>query len=501
MTCTSVFNLVRNSRVFFTTNLTSAVIPNAVALSGHTIATTSELQVLEGFTFSQNTEATAISINEAGDTPTRGQRSFNTSLAPAEFSFTTYVRPFKTAGVVQPEERFLWNALMAPIAIDTGTSPVNQVTVATVTGAARSATSSTGSDTLTLTCTASGVTSGTIASTTVLVPGEFVTVSGIGGTSAQEWNTPAKVVSASATSVVLKLLEAPSVAAGTTATVVSSTVKLSRSAWNENIAVSPVAAYAAGSFAYSNVNQLQAFGMIFIVDGVTYTVDNAALDTATIDFGLDGIAQIAWTGKGTRLNQLATTVSLTSAADPVASGGITGTFKGKNTAGQFITNKISTVDLVSNIAGAGGTTYSVALTGGSIAINNNISYVTPTMLGTVNKAIGYYTGARSITGSMTAYLKTGSGNTTATLLKDILNNGDPLVEPSYALMFSIGGRNNAVKVELEISGATITVPTVETQDVVSTTINFTAQGYCSEVSENLYDIAQTNDMTVRYYSA
>ena len=122
-------------------------------------------------------------------------------------------------------------------------------------------------------------------------------------------------------------------------------------------------------------------------------------------------------------------------------------------------------------------------------------------MGVVNKAIGYYTGTRGITGSMTAYLKTGAGNTTSTLLKDILNGGNPLVEPKYNLAISIGGTNNPTKVVLEMGGAVLTTPTVETGDLITTTINFTAQGFCSEVSANTFDIANTNDVTLKYYSA
>lgn len=497
MTCTSVYNLVRNSRVFFSTNLTSATIPNAVALTGHTVATTSEIQVLEGFTFSQQTTNTTIGVSEAGESPTRGQRAFNTALNPAEFNFTTYLRPFSNAGSIEPEERFLWNALLSSKQIST----TNFVNVSTVTAAARSATTNSGSNILTLTATASGVTTGTTPSPTVLVVGEIVLVQELEGAFAKEWNIPAKVVSANATTVVLELMSAPSAGAGTTAAVpAGGVVKLLRSAWASSDAVSPEAAYGQISTAYSNANQLAPFGLIFIVDGVTYTMDNCAMNTATIDFTLDGIAQVAWTGFGTQLNQLATTVTLSNATDPVASGGITGTFKGKNTLAQFITNKLSTMELISNIAGVSGTTYQVAITGGSIAFNNNIAYITPASLGVVNKAIGYYTGARSISGNVTAYLKTGAGNTTAKLQQDILNSGNPLVEPKFDMNISIGGGKNAVKVEIDMPGTTLTVPTVETGDLVTTTINFTAQGYCPEISANMFDLSQTNDATVRYYS-
>jgi hypothetical protein len=83
-------NLIRNSRVFFTTNLTSS---NNVAATGFLNTNTFELQVQDGFSFSQNTGTETITLNEAGSAPVRGQRSFNTSLDPVDWSFATYIRP------------------------------------------------------------------------------------------------------------------------------------------------------------------------------------------------------------------------------------------------------------------------------------------------------------------------------------------------------------------------------------------------------------------------
>jgi len=112
-------NLLRNSRVFFTTNLDSS---GQVATSGHTTSTTREIQVLDGFSFSQNTGQETVTTNEAGVAPIRGQRSFNTSLEPVDWSFSTYVRPkynegaTTTAGpdsddVIDAEESVLWGAM------------------------------------------------------------------------------------------------------------------------------------------------------------------------------------------------------------------------------------------------------------------------------------------------------------------------------------------------------------------------------------------------------
>lgn len=61
------YNLKRSSRVFFTTNLTTAFkVDTGTAC---TISNTQELTVLDGFTFTQTTTASAITASEAGSAP------------------------------------------------------------------------------------------------------------------------------------------------------------------------------------------------------------------------------------------------------------------------------------------------------------------------------------------------------------------------------------------------------------------------------------------------
>ena len=60
-----------------------------------------DLPVLDGFSFSQATNSSEITLAEmeaSGGVSRRGRKQFNDSLAPAEWSFSTYVRPFKSAG-------------------------------------------------------------------------------------------------------------------------------------------------------------------------------------------------------------------------------------------------------------------------------------------------------------------------------------------------------------------------------------------------------------------
>jgi hypothetical protein len=61
-----------------------------------------EIPVLDGFSFSQATNSSEITLNEmeaSGGGSRRGRKMFNDSYAPAEWSFSTYARPFKTTAL------------------------------------------------------------------------------------------------------------------------------------------------------------------------------------------------------------------------------------------------------------------------------------------------------------------------------------------------------------------------------------------------------------------
>ena len=60
-----------------------------------------QIPVLDGFSFSQATNTAEVSLKEmanTSDVSRRGRLLFNDSLAPAEWSFSTYARPFKRSG-------------------------------------------------------------------------------------------------------------------------------------------------------------------------------------------------------------------------------------------------------------------------------------------------------------------------------------------------------------------------------------------------------------------
>jgi len=372
------FNLIRNSRVFFTTNVASET--GVVASSGFTTSNTREIQVLDGFSFTQNTTAETVTLSEAGAAPVRGQRSFNTALEPVDFSMSTYMRPADGGTNITCEESVLWNAMFATAAVG-------------ATGAA----------------------------------------------------------------------------------------------WTEATTVATVVA------TNSQSHQLQKFGLIILIDGISYIIDNCALDTATVDFGLDAIATIAWTGRGATLRQL-TGLTATTGTTVTFGGGLTGTALGKNTTAPFIANKLSTLTIISDIGGTGDT-YNVAITGGSLTIANNLTYLTPANLGVVNRPFTYFTGTRAVSGTLNAYLRAGSANT-AGLLADMLAGSTTDVNPAFSVQVEVGGASNATRVEFEMPAAVLTIPTVSTEQVVSTAINFTAQGSASSA----FDIGAANELEVRYYT-
>lgn len=496
----ATFNLLRNSRVFFTTNVDAS--SGVVAATGCTTGNTQELTILDNFSFSQTTNADTITLNEAGGQPSRGQRSFNTALNPVDFSFSTYIRPYLST-TVKAEEAPLWNALFTDRAIGDTIATVAATGTAT---AVYTAPTASAAPTLTLTYTASGITSvvaGTAPTASTLIVGEIVCIKGAIGVGANAVNAPVRVVSASATTIVLEYLTEPTTAPAT-ANFSSGSLSFIRTAWIENAAVAAdtgyISPYSEANIGRSGLNQLLVFGMVVTVDGVTYAFDNCALDQAVIDFGLDGIAMVQWTGKATAMRAVsANTYSGTSTV--TMTGGIAGSANGKATSTKYITNKLSTVGLVSKIYGNDGTvgtTYTLALTGGSITIANNINYITPANIGVVNKPTTYYTGARSITGTMNAYLKTGTTNS-AGLLSQMLSDAASTTEPKFQLLLSVGGSTASTRVDLLMNGCNLQIPTVDAQAVMSTAINFTAQGVDDYKTGQGYDIELNNELRVRYF--
>jgi hypothetical protein len=77
----------------------------------------------------------------------------------------------------------------------------------------------------------------------------------------------------------------------------------------------------------------------------------------------------------------------------------------------------------------------------------------------------------------------------------MLNASSTDVDPAFRMLITVGG-SNTDKVELNMPGVVLTIPTIATEQVISTTINFTAQG-----TDNAdFKLEQTNELDVTYYA-
>jgi hypothetical protein len=503
------FNLVRNSRLFFTSNVAAAtgIVSQGTLTSLATNGVgTQEIAVMNGFSFSQATASQTITVSEAGNTPTRGQRAFNTALQAVDFKFTTYIRPRGANATTDMDEKVLWNALLSDGAVNLAPTGVTQAGSFSASAATIARTGTTNVVTYTWTAIDISTVPGFALNDRVNVGG-VVNTGGLGFNGSGVITTVSGSVAA-CTGVIVTMDIAPD-GTGNPSTTTGTIYFSKQSALLRNAVAGTEAAHVMATVGLSGKNQLQKFGLVVIVDQATYIIDNAALDQAIIDFGIDGIASVEWTGKGTVLRVLATGTGIAGTFGGSLTGSYTAAAGPTVSAGNFITKKLSTATLASTFRGKGTSAkvYTVAITGGTVTIANNITYVTPDSLGVVNVPIGYFTGTRAISGSITAYLKTGAGNTTNTLLTDLLAAN---AETKYFLELQLGGANNSVKVEFEFPTVTLQVPTVDVKDVVSTSISFVAQGaqlpdssataLADASATSYYDVEALTDMIVRYYS-
>ena len=374
-------------------------------------ANTFKIGVLDGYSFSQASENTDITVSEAGATPQRAQKRFNDSLAPAEWSFQTYVRPYKhgaasirTSGKHDMVENILWAAIAG-----------KDITGGALTGTSASA----------ITCDAS----------------------------------------------------------------------------DADIA-----------FTRSDHHELLKLNIFFALENTTYRLNDCQVNQVEVDFSIDGIATLSWSGNATSIDQVTTAIEDPSKAlhaKPSSTDTSTTVstyveqlnyvdITGPDDA-DYLRNKLSTLSLVVAAQGGGASaggldakTYDIAITGGTITIANNITYLTPETLGQVDKPIGSFSGARQISGSLTCYLDTKS-NGSNQLLSD-LSAATGLISPQFDMSLFMGNASGTVpNVEFDIPKAHLSIPTIETADVISTTVEFAAIGTGLDQGGTAGD-----EMTVKY---
>ena len=231
-------------------------------------------------------------------------------------------------------------------------------------------------------------------------------------------------------------------------------------------------------FTSSNKILLGTFNLYFVLGATTvagrnytasgdttiYKIANCCVNEVSINFDIDGIATLSWSGFGGLRSELASydaTAAITA---------------GTTLTTNFIRNRLTQLAAVSSVSG-GSKTYVLPLTGGSITMTNNMTYLTPAVLGVVNQPLGHVTGTRSVSGNFTAYLDEQT-NGTMDLLEDI-QNATTAVTNSFALDFYVGGKaagDDPVGpgIQFKIPSAHLSLPSIDVGDVIGVSVDFNA---------------------------
>ena len=341
-----------------------------------------EIPVLDGFSFSQATNSSEVTLNEmsaGSNVSRRGRKMFNDSLAPAEWSFSTYARPFISAGTGagaaddaanhHAVEEVLWGMTVGS-AIQTGSA-------------------------------FEGFTLGT-----------------------------------------------------------------------DDLDI---------SFASSNKTSLGKANIYFTLGGttgdsvITYKIANCCVNEAGIDFDIDGITTINWSGMGTIITEQAAAPTRT-------------IYEAIGSTSNFIRNRLTEL-VASSTSPTTVSAYALTLTGGSITISNNMTFLTPETLGVVNTPLDHVTGTRSVSGSFTCYLSN-SADSSMDLFENLIG-GTSTVTNDFDLNFKIGG-SSAPRLEFDMPACHLEVPTHSIDDVISLEVTFHALGT---------DIDSTDELAIKYVGA
>lgn len=393
-----------------------------------------KIPVLDGFSFSQATNATEVTLNEmatSAGVSRRARQMFTDSYAPAEWSFQTYIRPFKSGGAGSGGEHSavahhmveeaLWNALAGSGAVGaSGTALTADGTDANI---AFTNSNKVALDTFDLFFEmGTGKANPTIYKIEGCVVNEVSIDFDIDGIATANWSGMGKIITEEA--------------AMTTATIYEGT-----------------AAADTNNFIRNRLTDL-----VVTNDVVTDTVNGAVSSSTSVT--LDNGSTLI------KVGQVVSGTGVTAGTTVAAISGTTLTLSAAMSIADGATLTFSNVGMTD--------TYTLTLTGGNITISNNMTFLTPETLGIVNQPLGHVTGTRSVSGNFTCYLNTpSSGASSADLFEDIIESTE-VITNSFDLTFTIGGTGNTPRVVANLNNCHLEVPTHSIDDIVSLETTFHA---------------------------
>ena len=220
------------------------------------------------------------------------------------------------------------------------------------------------------------------------------------------------------------------------------------------------------SFAASGYHELTKIFLYMYVDGVWYKISGAQVNQAEVSVDIADIAKVAWSGFGTLLTPLGS-----QPFDPALIGVSDAEFLSYQN--SYIKNKLTILNLKDT---SDNTSFDgVSITGATITINNNITYLTPTTLSRVDRPIGSFTGSLDISGSLQCYLDTKTAGSSK-LWQRVVNATGSV--NAYELVLTLGGKYAVASpgVIFKMPRAQLSVPELQSADVLGLNINFKAQG-------------------------
>jgi hypothetical protein len=141
--------------------------------------------------------------------------------------------------------------------------------------------------------------------------------------------------------------------------------------------------------------------------------------------------------------------------------------------------------------------YCIPITGATLSLENNITYLTPEELAIVNLPLAGFAGNRVTSGNFTAYLNTGAQGSGG-LLQDLLSKIEDSVSNNYELIFHMGGNSTATpRVDFTIGHAQVGIPTTNVEDIISTEISFAAKPW--DTTNDVGSFEDTNELVINYY--
>jgi hypothetical protein len=255
---------------------------------------------------------------------------------------------------------------------------------------------------------------------------------------------------------------------------------------------------ASNTFPHSaNFSTASEYHLYFQMDNVVYQVANATINQGSIDAAIDGIATTTWTGFGTNLIELrnqprnnavsvfggilnsGSSINANSNAYALTAQASYHPWNSYNVAGaissaSFIKNRLSTITIQhAPTASGAGVTFTFPVTALSFDYNNNITYLTPEELANLNSPIGQFAGARAISGSLSAYLRSGSSDT-AQFLKQVVEDTRTTSAATSNANLRIGG-STAPYFAINMPAISFELPTHTVEDVIGISVNFLAQ--------------------------